>query len=120
MTETRECFVASFEEDLDPLSKSITFTLWTSALRTKPRYTRASDAFEALDLLGSVVSALFSSDACAVDRLALHHACARLGIALVAHPHTTAQSGVYLFPDTVYPPGRKVVVNRLPGREVVG
>jgi hypothetical protein len=36
MTETRERFVGSFEEDLDPLSKSITFALWTLALKTKP------------------------------------------------------------------------------------
>ena len=63
---------------------------------------------------------LSSSYAGALDRLALHHACARLGIELVAHPHTTAQGGVYLVPDTVYPPGPEVVVHRLPGREVVG
>ena len=119
MTETRECFVGSFEEDLNPLSKSITFAPWTLALRTNPRCPRASDALKALDLLGSVVTALFSSHACALYRLAIHHACARLGIALVAHPHTTAQGGVYLFRGTVYPPGREVVVHRLPEREVV-
>ena len=73
-----------------------------------------------LDLLASVVSALVPSHAGALDRLAVHHASARLGIALLAHPQSTAQSGVYLFPGAVYAPSPEVVVDGLPRREVVG
>jgi hypothetical protein len=72
-----------------------------------------------LDLLASIVAALFSSHTGAFDRLAIDHAGARLGISLLAHPHTLVQGGVNPLPGAVEPLSPEVMVDGLPGREVV-
>ena len=59
--------------------------------------------FPAFDLLAAVVTELFSSHAGALDRLlAVHHASAGLGVALLAYPHTLlVQGGVHPFPGAL-------------------
>jgi len=42
------------------------------------------------DLLGAIVAALLPTHARCLDRLAIHHAGARLGISVHAHPQTLA------------------------------
>jgi len=76
-------------------------------------------ALSALDLLAFVVTALFSSRTGALDLLAIYYASARLRVTLLAHSQTMAQSGVYPFPGAVYAPGPEVMVDGLPGWEVV-
>jgi hypothetical protein len=49
-------------------------------------------ALSAFDLLSSIVAALFSAYPSSLDRLAIHYACAGLGVPLQANPHSLAQS----------------------------
>jgi hypothetical protein len=76
-------------------------------------------SLSAFDLLATVVAALFSSHAGALDRLAIHDARARLGISVHAHPYTLAQGGVHPLPGAVEPPSPEVMMDGLPWREVV-
>jgi hypothetical protein len=76
-------------------------------------------ALSALDLLGPVVATLSSSYPGSLDRLAIHYARAGLGVPLQADPHTLAQSGVHPLPGSIQAPETEVVVDGLPGREVV-
>ena len=77
-------------------------------------------SLSALDLLATVVAAFFSAHACGLDRLAVHYACARLRVSLEANSHPLAQSGVHPFPCAIQAPSSEVVVDGLPGRELVG
>jgi hypothetical protein len=72
------------------------------------------------DLLGTVVSSPFSAHPGRFDRLAIHHASARLGISAHTHPHSFAQGSVHPLEGALEPPSPEVVVDGLPGREVVG
>jgi len=72
------------------------------------------------DLLGPVVAALFSSHTGALYRLGIHHASAGLRISLQANPQPLAQGGVDPLEGSVLTPSPQVMVDRLPGREVVG
>jgi hypothetical protein len=73
----------------------------------------------ALDLLGSVIAALFSTYPGSLDRLAVHYACARLRVSLEAHSHLLAQGGVHPFPGAIQAPQAEVVVDGLPGWELM-
>jgi hypothetical protein len=73
----------------------------------------------AFDLLGSVITAFFSAHTRGLDRLAIHYGCAGLRVSLEAYPHSLAQGGVHPLPGAVQAPGAEVVVDRLPGWEVV-
>src|SRR5215217_2949693 len=72
-----------------------------------------------LDLLGTVVTALFSSHARCLHRLGVHYGCARLRVPLQTHSHPLAQGIVHPLPGTIQAPRSKVVVDGLPWREVV-
>ena len=61
----------------------------------------------ALDLLGSVIAALFSTYPGSLDRLAVHYACARLRVSLEAHSHLLAQGGVHPFPGAIQAPHKR-------------
>src|SRR5919107_1081574 len=74
----------------------------------------------ALDLLGSVVTAFLSAHARGLDRLAIHYGRAGLEVPIEPHPHPLAQGRVHLFPGSVQAPGAEVVVDGLPGWEVMG
>src|SRR5215210_4992807 len=77
-------------------------------------------ALSAFHLLSSVVTSPIPSHTGALDRLAIHHACARLRVPLQADPQTLAQGGVHPLPGAVEPPRSEIMVNGLPGWEVVG
>src|SRR5215207_723831 len=74
----------------------------------------------ALDLLATVVTALFSPYRGRLDRLRIHHSCAGLRIPFQANPEVFAESPVDLLPGTVYAPFSEVVVDGGPPREVMG
>src|SRR5215208_2693129 len=77
-------------------------------------------ALPALDLFPAIVAALFSAHPGTLDRLAVRYASARLGVPLQANSHSLAQGGVHLLPCPVQAPGAEVMVDGLPGWEVVG
>jgi hypothetical protein len=74
----------------------------------------------ALDLLAPVVTPLFSAHRGTLDRLAVHHACARLRIPLQADPEAFSESTVDPLPGTIDAPNPKIMVDSGPSREVVG
>src|SRR4051812_2536555 len=76
-------------------------------------------SLSALDLFASVVTTLITSHAGALERLAVHHAGARMRIPLQADPHTLAQGGVHPLPGAVDAPSPQVMVDGLPWRKVV-
>src|SRR5215208_8436888 len=53
------------------------------------------------------------------DRLAIDHARAGLGIAAHGPAHLLAQRGMYAFPGAIEPPLAEVVVDGLPGWELL-
>src|SRR5215212_11888159 len=72
-------------------------------------------ALSAFDLLGSVVTTLYSAYAGRFDRLTVDDASTGLGVSLQAHPHPLAQGGVHPLPGSIQTPGAEVVVDALPG-----
>jgi hypothetical protein len=108
-------FVGSSEEDLDPHLKTITFALWTVAFkRPNPRiYEQVT--LTALHRVRAVLTARFSSHPGALD-LPWEPTTPALisGIVLLGHPQSTAQSGVYLFPSTIYALSLEVMVDDSP------
>jgi len=68
----------------------------------------------AFNLLAAVVTTLITSYTRALDRLAIHHASARLRIAFLAHSHSMAQSSVDPLPGAIDPPSPEVMVDSLP------
>src|SRR5215213_9333844 len=77
-------------------------------------------ALTALDLLASVVAALFSAHRGTLDRLAIHHARAGLRIPPQAHPQPFADGPVDPLPGAVDTPSSEVVVDGGPPGKVVG
>src|SRR5215208_3637121 len=77
-------------------------------------------AFASFDLLGAVVTALFSAHAGRLDRLAVHYGCAGLGVSLQADPNALTEGGVHPLPRPIQTPEAEVVVDGLPWWEVVG
>ena len=77
-------------------------------------------SLSAFDLLAPVIAALFSTYPGCFDRLAVHHACAGLRVSLHAHSHPLAQGGVQPFPGAIQAPQAEVVVDGLPGWELMG
>jgi len=77
-------------------------------------------ALSPLHLLASIVAALFSAYTSRLDRLAIHYACAGLGVPLEANPHPLAHSGVHPLPGAVQAELPEVVVDAAPRRKVVG
>jgi hypothetical protein len=75
--------------------------------------------FSALYLLATVISTSFSSYARALNRLAIDYAGARLRISAHTDPYPLAQGGVQLLPGTVKALGPEVMMDGLPGREVM-
>jgi hypothetical protein len=67
-----------------------------------------------LDLLASVVTALSSSHAGALDRLAVHHPGARLRISFQANPQPLAQGCMDPLPGAVLTPSPEIMVDALP------
>src|SRR3712207_2743617 len=76
-------------------------------------------ALPALHLLATVVTSLFTSYTGALDRLAVDDTGTGLRISAHTHAHPLAQGSVHPFPGAVDAPSSEVVVNGLPGREVV-
>ena len=77
-------------------------------------------AFAASNLLVPVVTALFAAHRGTLDRLAIHHACAGVGISLQANPKALADGPVDPLPSTVDALFSEVVVDGGPSsREVV-
>jgi hypothetical protein len=76
-------------------------------------------ALASFDHLATVVTALFATHAGSLDRLTVDDACAGLGVPLEADPHSLAQGGVHPFPCSIQTPEAEVVVDGLPGWEVV-
>jgi hypothetical protein len=54
-----------------------------------------------------------------LDRLAIYYACAGLRVPLNTHSHPLAQGLVHPFPGSIQAPGSEVVVNGLPGWELM-
>src|SRR5215212_4122344 len=77
-------------------------------------------ALPTFHLLGSVVTALFAAHTRGLERLAVHYSGTRLRVPLEADPHALTQGGMHLLPGSVQAPGAEVVVDGLPGWEVVG
>src|SRR5215212_1266026 len=77
-------------------------------------------ALPTFHLLGSVVTALFAAHTRGLDRLAVHYSGTRLRVPLEADPHALTQGGMHLLPGSVQTPEAEVVVDGLPGWEVVG
>jgi hypothetical protein len=73
----------------------------------------------ALDLLPSVVTALFSAHSGTLDSLRIHYASTGLRISFQANPQAFTDSPVDLFPGSVDAPFSKVMVDGGPSREVV-
>src|SRR3712207_7091323 len=76
-------------------------------------------ALSALHLFSAIVTALLSSHPGRLNRLAIHYGCAGLRVPIEANTHPLAQGGVHPFPCPIQSPGAEVVVDGLPGREVV-
>src|SRR5687768_1411545 len=72
------------------------------------------------DLLGPVVTALLPTYARGLDRLGIHYGRAGLRVPLSADSHSFAQGSVHPLPRSIQTPEAEVVVDRFPGREVVG
>src|SRR5215207_1169487 len=119
MTKTREPFARSFEQRLDPVSVHdvgrMDLSLEQETLRIYQNV-----AFSALYLLASIVSALFSSHAGALYRLGIDDTCGGLRITPEVHAQALADGRIELLPDAIDAPEAKVVVDSLPGREIVG
>jgi hypothetical protein len=77
-------------------------------------------ALATLDLLSTVVAALFSSHAGTLERLAIDDASAGLRVPLQANAQTFSDSPVDPFPSAIDAPFSEVVVNGGPSRKVVG
>jgi hypothetical protein len=77
-------------------------------------------SFSALDLLASVVAALFSTHRGALHRLRVHHARAGMGIPFEADPEAFSDSSVDPLPSSVYAPFPEVPIDGGPPGEVVG
>jgi hypothetical protein len=74
----------------------------------------------ALDLLAAIVATLFSAYAGRLlDRLAIYYACAALRVPLNTHSHPLAQGLVHPFPSSIQAPSSEVMVNGLPGWELM-
>jgi len=71
------------------------------------------------DLLAPVVTPMFSSYRCSLDRLRINHSGAELRISLQANPETFSQSTVDPLPAAIDAPFPEVVVDGGPSREVV-
>ena len=69
--------------------------------------------FSAFHLLAAIVTALITSYARALDRLAIYYASAWLRIAFLGHSHTMAQCSVYPLPGAIDPPSSKVMMDGL-------
>src|SRR5215213_2267307 len=76
-------------------------------------------ALTSFDLLAPVVTALFSANPGALDRLAIHHASAGLRISAQANPQAFSDGPVDPLPGAVDPPFPEVVVDGGPPGEVV-
>jgi hypothetical protein len=77
-------------------------------------------ALSPLDLLATVVAALFSAYPSCLYRLAIHYPRAGLRVPFEAYPHPLVQRLVHLFPGSIHSPQTEVVVDGLPGWEVMG
>src|SRR5829696_2737576 len=77
-------------------------------------------ALSSLYLLATVVTTLLSAYPGCLYRLAIHYTCAGLRVSLEAYPNPLAQSSVHPFPGSIHSPDAEVVVDGLPGREVMG
>jgi hypothetical protein len=73
----------------------------------------------ALDLLGSVLTAIFSAYCGTLDRLGIHHPGTWLGISLQANPKAFSYGPIDTLPGAVDTPLPKVVVDGGPSRELV-
>jgi hypothetical protein len=73
----------------------------------------------AFDLLATIVTALSSAHPGRLDRLAIHYACARLGVPVETDPNPLAQRGVHPLPGTIQAELPEVVLDTAPGREIV-
>ena len=87
-------------------SRSTTFALWTLASSTRPCVSTSRWRLRAFDLLGAVVSALFSAHPGRLDRLAIDYAGTRLGVPLQAHP-APARAGLSASSPTSRPNARE-------------
>jgi hypothetical protein len=76
-------------------------------------------SLSALDLLTAIVTTLLSAYPGRLDRLAIYYACAGLRISLHADPHPFAQGSVHPLPGSIHSPQTEVVVDGLPGWEVM-
>ena len=76
-------------------------------------------ALSSLDLLAPGVAALLSAHPGGLYRLAIHYPCARVRVSLEAHPHSLTQGSVHPFPGSIHSSDAEVVVDGLPGREVM-
>ncbi len=76
-------------------------------------------ALSSLHLLATVVPSLLPSHARALNRLRIDDAGAWLRISPRTDSHPLAQGGVQPFPGAVDAPRSEVMVDGLPGREVV-
>jgi hypothetical protein len=77
-------------------------------------------ALSALDLLATIVSSFISAHPGRFDRLAIYDARARLRVSLEANSHPLAQGSVHPFPGSIHSPETEVMVDGLPGWEVMG
>jgi hypothetical protein len=71
------------------------------------------------DLLAAIVAALFAAYARGFDRLAIHYGRGGLRVPLEADTHALTQGGMHPLPGAVQAPEAEVVVDGLPGWEVV-
>ena len=119
MTQARESLPCSMQQRLDPLVihhlGAVDLGLEHEALSV-----HEDMALTALDLLTSVVTALFASHRGALERLAIHHARAGLGISFQANPEAFSDGPIDTLPGAVDTPSPKVVVDGGPSREVMG
>src|SRR5262245_11083214 len=77
-------------------------------------------AFAAFNLLAAVVATFLAPLLGGFHRLAVDGGHARLKITPGLLPNIRAQAGQDFIPDAICDPGPIVVVNSLPGRELVG
>ena len=77
-------------------------------------------ALSALYLFAAVVASLIPAYAGRFDRLAVHYSCTGLRVPLEVHPHPLVQSLGHPFPRSIHSPLTEVVVDGLPGWEVMG
>jgi hypothetical protein len=73
----------------------------------------------AFDLLGSVVTTLFSAYCGTLDRLGINHTCAGLGISPQANPKAFSDSPVDPLPGAIDTPLSEIVVDGGPSRKVM-